>query len=314
MKLYALAIPFLLLLFSFQQLNSIKVSDRWANLKDENARCLILVATRTEIEQHEQLHKFINMVHPIDYLFKKYNCTLVERDYVTTGSPDENGTYDGFIGIVQRNEVDGAFMLLRYDSLAFEPAKLTPPVGPADIAIYSYKKYGETREDRDLTSFLDLGLCVYVYLFTTCFFMAPMMLAFCQLNSEQRMNPVTVMKKYIGNCFRVLTLFVGQEQFELSMASSYILILSVGVFTSIWISGILLNTVGADLIVKRGPPVIASLEDLLNSPLKPVFPKIVFGYSAMSRRNQQRWAWTSQHSRQSHRHSRSAPSRSLTFA
>ena len=93
------------------------------------------------------------------------------------------------------------------------------------------------------------------------------------------MDAFFILKKYFSNCFKVLTLFVGQEQFELSMASSYVLILSIAVFSSILVSGILLNIVGADLIVKRGPPVIDSLDDLLNSPMKPVLPKRFFSYA-----------------------------------
>ena len=109
-------------------------------------------------------------------------------EYTGSSVPDENGTYNGFLGKVQRNEVDISIYSMRTDEYAFEPGKPTSPVQASDLAIFSIKPYGEKVEARNLLSFLDLGLCIYMYLLTTCFFIAPMILAFCQSNAEERMK------------------------------------------------------------------------------------------------------------------------------
>ena len=280
MKSPALPTFFLLLLFNFHQINLGKISDRWAKLKDDNARCSMVIADQMDENSYQLL---MNFGSPIMKWLNKSNCTLEKRPFGGSNTPDENGTYNGYMGMIQRNEYDVSMQCVRVDSLAFEPGKPTAPIVAADMAIFSFKPYAEKVENRNLLSFLDLGLCVYMYLFSTCFFIAPMILAFCQSNAEERMDAFFILKRYINNCYKVLTLFMGQEQFDLAMASSYILILSMAVFSSILISGILLNTVGADLIVKRGPPVIDSLNDLLNSNMKPLMLKKLNGYALVKR-------------------------------
>ena len=278
MKSSALPIFFLLLLFNFQQLNLGKISDKWAKLKNDNVTCRFLIPDQFT---RKFFLTFLNVIHPLDYWLYKCNCTFDRVPYTGTNIPDENGNYNGFMGMIQRNEADLTFLFVRPDALPFEPGKPTPPIEVADLAIFSFKPYGEKKETRNLLSFLDLGLCVYIYLLSTCFFIAPMILAFCQSNAEQRMDAFFILKGYIRNCYKVVTLFVGQEQFDLSMASSYIMILAISVFSSILISGILLNTVGADLIVKREPPLIDSLNDLLSSNMKPIMMKKVTGYESV---------------------------------
>ena len=185
MKSQVLPAFFLLLIFNFQHLNLGKISDKWAKLKNNNVTCRLLIPDQFP-EKYFQL--FLNIVHPLEYWLYKCNCTLDRIPYSGTNIPDENGNYSGYMGMIQRNEFDLTALLVRPDALPFEPGKPTPPLEVADLAIFSIKPYGEKVEARNLLSFLDLGLCIYMYLLTTCFFIAPMILAFCQSNAEERMK------------------------------------------------------------------------------------------------------------------------------
>ena len=119
---------------------------------------LIPSGAQSQFNNYSQRDRMIEVSRPLDRYFYKCNCTIKERHYLDTGSPDENGTYDGFIGMIQRDEADATFMAIRSDFLAFEPGKPTPPVQSSDIAIFSAKQYVEKLEERDLMSFL--SLCV----------------------------------------------------------------------------------------------------------------------------------------------------------
>ena len=62
--------------------------------------------------------------------------------------------------------------------LPYEPGKVTPPFEVADLTIVSKKK-GLTFEERhEITSFLNLDIVVYVYVFNTCIFIIPVMYTF----------------------------------------------------------------------------------------------------------------------------------------
>lgn len=61
----------------------------------------------------------------------------------------------------------------------------------------------------------------------------------------------------------MLTLLVDQEQFSSSSLNGCITALFVSLFHLFAVQGILLNTISADLVGKKEPPVIDSLDDLI---------------------------------------------------
>lgn len=267
----------LLLATKLTPLESGKISHLWKSLKDENLRCWILSPSQVKIEGMPLLRRFKDTLNSVEFWLNKANCTFKPTPYDVTGTASANGTYDGFLGIIQRHEADLAYLAVRPDSLPFEPGKPTPPIQSADITIMS-RKPNVTRVHRDLTSFLALDICVYAYVFTSCFFIVPLVMVFSESRGIERFNPVTITRKYFMSCYRVFNLMVDQEQFYQTTLPSYILALSISIFALVAIFGVLVNTVGADLVIKKEPSVINSLDDLLNDRMKPVLPKRLFAY------------------------------------
>lgn len=266
----------------FGQLNTVgstKIISRWAKLKDPNARCWVLFPKQVTQGNYVLVDTFLPLANSLDYWLKKGNCSLKSVDYLVTGSPNATGSYDGYLGMVQRNEYDFVYLAVRPDSLPFEPGKLTPPIISADVTILSRKNETERSEKREVTSFLNLDICVYVYTLVICFFILPIFLLYVHLRGKLMSTNVTLMyKEYIANCCRVFVLLLDQEQFQHKSLPARILIFSASLFTLFAVFGLLLNTVGADLIVKKSPPTIDSLDDLLNSRMQPVIIRRLFEY------------------------------------
>lgn len=241
-----------------------RISSRWDHLKGPNMRCLIICSRIIAANDNE--FNLSNKKSFDPWLVGKINCSADLRSGIHHGTPDANGTYNGWIGSLQKHEDDIAFTFVRPDTVKFEPVKFTPPMMPADISILSRKTKQSFDERRQITSFLTLDICVYAYLISTCFFIFPVLYTFFQLSRKDRLKPKKFLKKFAGNCFRVLTVLVDQEQFEPTSMAHCVLSLSIAAFSLAAIFGILLNTVGADLVVKKEPRVIDSLDDLVDDP------------------------------------------------
>ena len=99
----------------------------------------------------------------------------------------------------------------RIGTLPFEPGKFSPPILSGDISIISQRADKSLVELREITSFLNLDVCVYVYVLTACFFLFPSIYTFFQLSRKERMRADRFLRKYCLNCFRVLTLLLDQE-------------------------------------------------------------------------------------------------------
>ena len=238
-----------------------KVSDRWEHLKTPDMRCRWLISAF--MSDHSVNKIFVSN---FEWWYKKLNCTLLHVYTSISVYSDADGSYSGWVGMIQRNEADFAFGLFRPDNLPFEPVKFTPPLASGEISIISRKTAKPSLIRRQITYFLHLDWCLYVYVFTTCFFMFPSIYTFFQLSGDERMQANKFLRKYCYNCFRVLTLLLDQEQFEPLNLANCILALSISIFSLAAVFGILLNTVGADLVVTKQPPAIDSLEDLLDDP------------------------------------------------
>ena len=208
----------------------------------------------------------VNKIFATNFMWwhKKLNCTVLISYNSLSSHSDSDGVYSGWVGMIQRDEADLAVALFRPDTLPFEPVKFTPPITSGGISIISRRTLKPSMIRRQITYFLHLDWCVYMYVFITCFFMFPSIYTFFQLSSDDRMQAKKFFKKYCYNCFRVLTLLLDQEQFEPLNLANCILALSISIFSLAAVFGILLNTVGADLVVTKQPPAINSLEDLLN--------------------------------------------------
>ena len=95
---------------------------------------------------------------------KIINCTIIGSDYVESGYPFPNASYTGLIGMMQRRELDLAFLAARPDSLPHEPVLIGPMVLEADAALITAKS-GQKPINRELLELVnDVDFLVYGYL------------------------------------------------------------------------------------------------------------------------------------------------------
>lgn len=273
---------YILVIATFKQITSISIVEkRYKNLYNPNARCLFMSPAQAAHLNDPEASVPIQ----IKALFTMFstsmkriplNCSMVYVKYSTPGKPNENGSYDGLIGIVQRDEVDLAWFLIRPDSLPFEPVKFTPPATSADIVIIS-RKNSSLPVTHELTHFLAFDGIIYVYILITIMFIFSIIYIWVEAFVEE--NTFDLKKKfieYIETNIKIIQLFIGQDDLSPNTVTGIVLAFSVCLFIQIFIYGILMSTVGADLVVQITPPRIESLDDLLNSEITPVIFKKLF--------------------------------------
>lgn len=247
------------------------------SLIDEKFRCTLLLGSGVigNINGGESINSFFVT---ISKWLERYNCTLKTIKYIEQGDHDENGTYNGFIGYVQRNEVDWAAIGIRPDGLPFEPGKPTPPIYAADVAIISRRNGSSSVARRKVTSFLNLDLAIYAYTFITFFFIFPMIIVLDKFLFDHKIESKKIINCYFDSCYRSFSLLIDYEQFNPYSLTSHVIVLFFSIFTLIAVFGFLLNTVGADLVYKKEPSVIDSFDDLINSQLQPAVLKKLAEY------------------------------------
>ena len=102
-----------------------------------------------------------------------------------------------------------------------------------------------------------------------------------QHEAQKPEYPGHFIKCYLGKCYTMMLLLLDQEQFTPQLLSGLILALTASLFALFAISGILLNTVGANLIVRRMSHTIDTLDDLLDSSMLPMVAQGLFEQQAI---------------------------------
>lgn len=265
---------------------AMKVRERYLQYKSPGFRCLIgesdRIARLKDLIGERLIQPWIDSAH---YALRHLNCTYVSMDMTFYSLPtDENATYDGYVGHIHRNEVDIGLFIVRPDCLPYEPGKPGPTVLPADVSIITSTE--EPKElNYDLTKFLDLGAIMYAYLFSCIYFMVPLIFTYTETARDSRHISSVLVKGYLKNCNNMFNVIVDQEQFSPSTLAGHLIALAASLFTLFAIHGILLNTVGADLVVMNQPATIDSLDDLLSSPLRPMILDNLFVYHILESSN-----------------------------
>lgn len=260
-----------------------KITDRWEHLKRPPIRCIfafsdILEPFETRIFEISGVRSLANSGYQ---WLEKANCTIILSELKEPGHPDSNGSYDGFIGAIQRDEIDSGYVVVRADILPYEPGKLTVPITSADVAVISTTVGTEESIERDVMSFLDLELPVRLYTLIGLFFLVPLILVCDDYDRKDLLNPVAYIRCYLNNCNMMLSLLLDQEQFSPRHIFAHILALTSSLFILFAVFGVLLNTVGANLVVKRSPHRIDTLDDLLASNRTPMVLNTFFAYRAI---------------------------------
>lgn len=249
-----------------------KLTDKWNYLKSPDMRCYLGF-----LKEYQAAGQSMNSVRLVPGTLEtagrwiaKANCSIKWLDTRGLGKPDANGSYDGMIGEIQRNIIDTAWVLLRTDSLPFEPGKLTVPLLSADVGLVSFAQGDEKELKKDVTSFLELELSVWIYTLVGLFFFISLFLVLDGRPRRNRFKPHKFLASYLRNCFTMFILLLDQAQFTPRRLFGFVLAFTASAFVVFAVTGILRNTVGANLIVMRSPPTIDSLDDLFGSKVTPL--------------------------------------------
>ena len=131
--------------------------------------CRLMVPKQMEVLQRQALESLpwrntrLSVVQNIATIMKRFNCSITYGLYDNTGEPDLNGTYDGFIGRMQRQEAEIFGITARMDSLPYEPVLFGPVAYEADSSIISRRNYSKQLH-REIVSFVeDIDITVYLY-------------------------------------------------------------------------------------------------------------------------------------------------------
>lgn len=261
--------------------DSALIKNRFNHLFEPNKRCIVQMFNFFKNFGKSYLPTAWKDFDDKFFNFDKLNCSWQVIEYQANGLPDENGTYDGAIGMIQKNKQDIGLIFVRPDSLPYEPGKLTPTLVPADEVILSHRN-GSKKAVYELTHFFDLDSCIYIYFFSCLFFIFTGLYVFvenffikcCYMED-------TFLNSSCATWYKIFFLMVDQEQFYPKSVSAMILALFASIFCFFSIHGILLNTISSDLVVNVNPPTIESLDDLLASSLQPVIIKKLFLYQLL---------------------------------
>jgi hypothetical protein len=225
-----------------------------------------------------QLRKLI-----LDYYEETTNCTTdygdVDDMNVKAGSMAPNGSYDGFIGMIQRNDYDMVIFGARLDLLQNDPAIIGPVIGPADtvIGVGTYNdsqvKIGvlETMNNFDNET---IGfILISFYVVCIVLLIIEFSLRGC---TRRRQSPLLLIKEIFDYIFettwKLMANFLGYESFDSPFVSARLLMITAMFFNILLSSGFFKNLVKSDMTSVRPAKQINSMEDLLTDEFKSIQP------------------------------------------
>ena len=262
-------LSFLFLLLLSQTIGT-PVKDRFQR---QLSSCKILVASQSnENVPGMDISFMLDIFKSYNNFFIRYNCSIIYRYFSVTGEPLENGSYTGFVGIIQRHEADTTLFFLRPDSLVGQPVIIGPVVFPSDAVIVTQQN-NATIQDRRVTSFVNqFDNFVYTYTFIVLVMVAVVLTAceplkYSSLPDDRRKKRkiLAFIRQLLDNLKELHFSLLDQNTLEGSTNSSRILVTSFYGFLFFLLYGIYLNAIGADLISLEIPGRIQGLQQLLSS-------------------------------------------------
>lgn len=216
---------------------------------------------------------------------QRVNCTFVFDTYEDTGLPDDNGTYNGCIGRVQRGESDIFAMFIRPDALPYEPGLLGPVMIEADEAIFSRRNYSR-QINREIASFVaefDEVLYSHVafalYMFSVLYAGVEWILSNWTRRDKMDLRLRDLFMSYTDVLRETFTALIGQMNLDPDRWSNKLLTHCYSAFMFVLVSGIVCNVIGSNLVVNPTPSQIDSVSWFNNeSWIRPVIIKKMFLY------------------------------------
>lgn len=277
MKL-TIAIYIFLFLYSFCVCG--KVSDRWSMYPhDKNARCLVAFPSQSRSYPFPDWKLYKYFPRATVNTVKRFNCTFKNVAFTETGQVNATGHYNGFIGILQRDEADFAPLYVRPDSLPFEPVKLTPAIMAADVIILTHRNESKW-VDREIIHFVKtVPMSFYIYSSASMFFIFACLYSFVEcLRENVTVDSTNFIEYYKKTYYSTFRFVLHQDKFDANGPTCRTLFLSLAIFIFL-IANYYVSQIGTDLKAKLPPEQIDSLEDLLEKPsISPLILKNLFLY------------------------------------
>ena len=248
----------------FRECGPTKVIDRFEGYYAKDIRCRIWSPSGYEVGQ-----KMPPMMDDIFTAIKRFNCSWLLTPYTETGYPLPNGTYNGAIGILQRNEADLGSLIGRPDGLPFEPVLIGPMIKEADVVIVTNRRYGE-KITREILQFVDdFNPIVYKYIFMVimivCIFYTMITYGPDSWIKRLKEDPRVAIKLFLEHVWESFNLVLDQENFRSETNVARILVLFFAIFIFVFIYGIFLNQIGADLVAKTKGDNVDGIDYFLNN-------------------------------------------------
>ena len=242
-----------------------RVIDRFLDSKYPSpSRCVFGIITQHTTE----IPAFVDQqMLPFVHLAERMNCSAVRLPLQGVGQLT-NGSYDGATGAVQRNEIDILLGLIRTDFFSIVAGHTTTQGPPADFLIISRRNDSNTKNYQLLelwTSSFDAITLTYVLLCLHLFLTVLMATENWQVIQSKSGAVAHLRKAWNRNLFKVFASFVDQENFDATTDSGMIIVWFFNLFLLFAVHGIMLGSMGADLVAEIDAPVINSLDEFTNT-------------------------------------------------
>ena len=254
-----------------------RVIERFGGKHGHLGRCLIFVPDEYHSVPPNMVPNLLEIAIPATKWARDFNCTIFEGHV-----PDDfyfyypNGSYTGPLGMLQRSEFDSVPFVGRPDSLPFNPVLTGKVFTAADVAI-GFRKKGPVQSERELTAFVtDFPGIVYVYVLIALFIFIVLFLIFEKKNQTltKRLAPKNIahLMEQVAYCL------VDQMNLDAATNPGRLLLVSLHTLLLVFIYGLFLSKIGADLVVMKEPYNIQSVEDIIqpDSQTKPLIIRQLF--------------------------------------
>lgn len=253
----------LLILFTLSDLTaSRKVLDRFPGGKIPiPKRCVVGVFGEMD-KQVGAMGQLTSVLSGIIRIFRQMNCTYKPEPYATSGVLSLNGSYDGISGMIQRDEIDFTHGFWRTDFFgSVQPGYFSKVFQPADVVIISRKNGTSTKYLTLMqlwTSQFDRSVVSYVFI---CLYLFVSVFSF-SLDISSR--PLRYIKRILHSLYQSMAAFFDQENFDPRNLAQCLAVLFFNLFLLFAVHGVLLGSLGADLVAEIDPPIIESVYEFTN--------------------------------------------------
>ena len=246
-------------------------------------RCLIAEADVAERFVTPDLRDMIvKEAKPLFRVYAAMNCSIAYQEWTSVGKEDSNGSYDGAIGYIQRNENDITGLLFPTDMFRMQPAFVATSGLTGGAVIVSKKNETQTQRLTLLRLWANSFDAITAEYVLIVVFLFVAVLSF--IVSEKRLDAGRWMVNCMSNCCKATIALIGHGSLDPIDESGRIAVLFFNFFILFAVNGITLSTFGADLVYEIDPPIIESVDEFtIDSYTQPAVVKQLYFLEAMQK-------------------------------